>query len=130
MHWALHWKPKELMGFALEAQNVDGACMECPKSFKQKEKLVRHVQCVHEKLKPFQCQFCQVTFSRKDKLKRHVSSIHLKERPYICNHCDFQTNRKDRIKQHVTGVHATHGEDFTYQPGNTKSTKLMEVLCS
>ena len=94
-------------------------CIECNRSFQRKDKLTRHVQCVHEKLKPHPCTLCEQSFSRKDKLKRHFSSIHMKEKPFLCNHCNFATNRKDRIKTHVTSVHSQHPEDFTHQPGNS-----------
>ena len=29
--WALHWKPKRLMGFSSEAQKVDGLCIGSPR---------------------------------------------------------------------------------------------------
>ena len=88
-------------------------CSECQRSFRRKDKLTRHFQCVHENLRPFMCPFCELTFNRRDKMRRHVSSIHLKEKPFQCNHCDFATNRKERIRTHVMTVHATFPDDFT-----------------
>jgi DNA-directed RNA polymerase subunit RPC12/RpoP len=103
-------------------------CPECNRSFQRKDKLTRHVQCVHEKLKPHACTLCEQIFSRKDKLKRHFSSIHMKEKPFLCNHCSFATNRKDRIKTHVMSVHSQHPEDFTHQPGNSVLTSTSGAL--
>ncbi len=76
----------------------------------------RHIDCVHEKLRPFKCFYCDQTFARKDKLKRHVSSIHFKEKPFSCRYCDHKVSRRDRIKHHVTTVHSKHPEDFDYEP--------------
>lgn len=90
-------------------------CLECQRSFQRKDKLTRHVRCVHEKLRPYLCPFCELTFNRRDKVRRHVSSVHLKEKPFQCNHCDFANNRKDRIRSHVTTVHGTSPDDFTVQ---------------
>ena len=95
-------------------------CPECDKSFHRKDKLTRHIQCVHEKIRPFRCDFCDSSFSRRDKLKRHVSSIHMKEKPYLCNWCPFQCSRRDRVRQHLRSEHSSKTEDdFKHVPGNS-----------
>ena len=47
-------------------------CDHCTNSFKKKRDLQRHINAVHERLKPHICLFCQMKFSRSDHLKRHV----------------------------------------------------------
>ena len=47
-------------------------CDHCNNSFKKRRDLQRHINAVHERLKPHVCPFCQMKFSRSDHLKRHV----------------------------------------------------------
>ena len=35
------------------------SCNQCVKTFKKKEKLKRHIRCVHEKIKNLHCTLCQ-----------------------------------------------------------------------
>ena len=51
-------------------------CTQCSKEFKQKDKLLRHIQSVHTPIKPYSCEFCNMAFSRKDELCRHGSIVH------------------------------------------------------
>lgn len=102
----------ELRPMQIRDQDRPHGCDFCPKAFKNKEKLDRHVSCVHEKARPFTCLTCGVSFGRKDKLKRHVSTIHLEEKPFLCNHCDHKTSRRDRMRKHLVNVHSLSEDDF------------------
>ena len=62
-------------------------CSSCGKVFGQRDKLTRHIQCVHENLRPFSCPYCESNFNRKDKMRAHIMSVHMKEKPFVCNYC-------------------------------------------
>ena len=36
-----------------------------------------HIQLVHKKLSPYQCDMCQETFKRKKMLLEHIGKIHV-----------------------------------------------------
>ena len=50
-------------------------CHICPKTYSQKESLVRHEKTHYEE-KSFECEICNKTFRRKDHLKRHQNLTH------------------------------------------------------
>ena len=58
--------------------NPDGtfSCTICNAVQKHQRNLARHIQTVHEGLKPFECTVCQRCFSSKQVLKRHFQSVH------------------------------------------------------
>ena len=92
------------------------ACAQCGKHFSVKDKLTRHVECVHENLRPLKCPWCESRFNRKDKMRAHFMSVHMKEKPFQCNICSFSCARKYRIKEHIAKTHVGSEEDFTYTP--------------
>eukprot|EP00178_Gracilaria_changii_P014375 TRINITY_DN40553_c0_g1_i1.p1 TRINITY_DN40553_c0_g1~~TRINITY_DN40553_c0_g1_i1.p1 ORF type:complete len:641 (+),score=114.61 TRINITY_DN40553_c0_g1_i1:131-1924(+) len=53
-----------------DAQNVP-ACRKCGHRFQKRGNLIRHIQAVHLKLKPFMCTLCSARFGYKTHLKRH-----------------------------------------------------------
>ncbi|CAN8069954.1 unnamed protein product [Agarophyton chilense] len=53
-----------------DAQNVP-ACRKCGHRFQKRGNLIRHIQAVHLKLKPFVCALCSARFGYKTHLKRH-----------------------------------------------------------
>ena len=55
-------------------------CDACDKSFKQKDKLSRHIASVHLQQRPFQCDFCNMAFARKDEQTRHLRIVHMGEK--------------------------------------------------
>ena len=67
--------------------------------------LKRHVNAIHLKLKPFQCDLCQVSFSEKGTLKHHIEVIHIGEKNYSCSHCDRKFAGKNTLKKHINSVH-------------------------
>eukprot|EP01083_Nonionella_stella_P268546 907923_1 len=51
------------------------SCESCDTTFTLKGNLKRHINSVHEKLRPFSCESCNTAFSQKQKLKQHVSFV-------------------------------------------------------
>ena len=70
---------------------------ECKKVIRGRGNLQSHINTVHLKLTPFQCQECTKSFGRKthlqhctksfeqkSQLQHHINSVHLKLAPYQC----------------------------------------------
>ena len=105
------------MAEKIEKSEFGYACAQCGKVFSVKDKLTRHVECVHENLRPFQCPWCESRFNRKDKMRAHFMSVHMQEKPFQCNYCTFSCPRKYRMKEHINKTHVgKYEEDFTYTP--------------
>ena len=63
--------------FTCIVETIYGSCNKIIKHYRH---ATRHVQTVHEKLKPFECAVCKRGFSRKQELMRHYENIHDKEK--------------------------------------------------
>ena len=61
----------------METNDGWGSCNKIIKNYRH---ATRHVQTVHEKLKPFECAVCKRCFSAKQVLMRHYEKIHVKEK--------------------------------------------------
>ena len=55
--------------------NKKFACNHCPKHFKIRGNLNRHIRTVHEGIK-FTCDECDKQFASKQCLNRHIQSVH------------------------------------------------------
>ena len=44
--------------------------------FANKQNLKKHVEAVHEGIKPFKCSVCDVKFANEQNLKTHIETIH------------------------------------------------------
>ena len=44
--------------------------------FVNQQNLKKHVEAVHEGIKPFKCSVCDVKFANKQNLKKHIETIH------------------------------------------------------
>ena len=47
-----------------------------------KPKPKRHIESIHEEMKPFQCDICYKNFSVKRDLKTHIESVHEGKKPF------------------------------------------------
>ena len=77
-------------------------CNNCPKKFKQKTNLVRHMKCHSDN--QYECDQCSKFFLRKDSLKRHVlvhstsrnSELETREKSfYLCPHCGKKITKEN-----------------------------------
>jgi uncharacterized Zn-finger protein len=82
-------------------------CVICSKNFVSNQNLMRHVQTVHKKIKPFQCNLCLKTFCENCYLKRHIKTVHEKiyNKPFQCHICSKTFENHARLKIHVQTVH-------------------------
>ena len=46
--------------------------------------LNKHIEIVHEGIKPFKCSVCDVKFANKQHLKKHIETIHEEIKPFKC----------------------------------------------
>ena len=87
-------------------------CDHCPKVFSDRGLLRRHVEGVHEKLRPHQCEKCDYSASQMFDLKRHVTAVHEMLRSFQCEECPYSAAQKFTLQRHVKAVHE---EDQKYK---------------
>ena len=83
--------------------------------------MVRHIKCVHYKIRHFQCNLCEVASYQKNDAVRHVQSKHkytgadvesqFHDIPqqvilYDCPKCKFQTTECEALLDHSNKAHA------------------------
>lgn len=76
------------------------ACENCPKSFKERRELARHIQIVHTANRPFQCDECNRSFALKYMLTRHRQT-HTGFRPHQCTVCGQKLSSLNALKHHM-----------------------------
>ena len=83
-------------------------CQHCPKSFKLKVTMKRHVDA-HMQRKNFQCADCDYCTIRQDTLTKHIQKKHLNPKPkpssyyegtHRCSFCGYGSDRKLDITRH------------------------------
>merc|ERR1719491_1800804 len=74
------------------------------KLFISKSKLKRHVNAVHEKLKPFQCEQCSKSFSKNCNLELHREINH-KSKIFKCIMCNSSFKKESLLKMHIERNH-------------------------
>ena len=88
---------------------ADLNCDECPFTTKKRKKgvakLTDHLEKVHQKVLPFQCDQCEYKFAYKRELEKHVSAVHMKIKPFLCNFCSYETAYKSQLSWHINIVH-------------------------
>lgn len=104
---------------ATDASGVP-TCNECGASFPKRGNLARHVQTVHLKLKPFQCEICFARFGYKNHLKRH-QVVHQRGNEFRCNVCNRDFRGQSQLSKHVQQVHQ--------QQGNNDSQTNEKIMC-
>ena len=73
--------------------------------------LNRHIQTVHEGLRPYECKKCKSTFKSATRMKIHIEKVHEGGTKHICIICKKDCSRSDVLKQHIQTVHE-HRRDY------------------
>ncbi|XP_053275254.1 uncharacterized protein LOC128437216 [Pleuronectes platessa] len=76
-------------------------CKICKKGFDYSFTLTKHVQMVHEKIKPFVCQICNKRFFIKQHMEDHIRKTHTGEKPFQCDLCEKRFSRKVELDVHL-----------------------------
>jgi len=88
-----------------QAENELIKCKLCKYVGDKQHKLIKHVNAVHEKLKPYICNECSIPFAAKGNLKSHRETVHFKVKNYACEQCPFKNHRKVMLDNHIKRVH-------------------------
>ena len=82
-------------------------CQECPKAFATAAALKVHTR-VHTGEKPFACLYpgCERRFSQKMHRDRHTR-VHTGKKPYVCGVCKRKFSQRSSMKRHINIVHNT-----------------------
>merc|ERR1719427_1079162 len=90
-------------------------CPSCPITFTLKVNLRRHIQRVHEGLKPHSCDICEKKFASKNEVKEHMT-MHTGEKAYKCLDCGksfsqlsslYGHRKKNHKEKEITSTEAT-----------------------
>jgi uncharacterized Zn-finger protein len=90
--------------FNASAEKIPYKCTYCPKSFKLKNTLIRHIRN-HSGQKPYVCKTCNKSFVRKDILAGHKVSLGCIRRTRILNNYklkSFSPHKDENIKARFT----------------------------
>ena len=81
-------------------------CDDCTSTFTHKDRLERHVKCVHLKTKPFKCNQSEASYARNSNLKKCVSNSHEKLKPIKCGKCELSfAEGSEHLNKHLLSMH-------------------------
>ena len=86
-------------------ESIHKRCSICYKEFSDKGRLKRHIEWVHEKIKPFLCKICEASFTNMQTLQNHILAVHEKKKPHKCSFCDFRGAFKKHLVRHIKEIH-------------------------
>ncbi|KAF7655977.1 hypothetical protein LDENG_00047640 [Lucifuga dentata] len=75
-------------------------CPQCGKGFVYRFSLTKHIQMVHNRMKPFPCPVCNKGFFTKRDVEGHVR-MHTGEKPFHCNLCEKKFARRVELNMHL-----------------------------
>ena len=91
---------------------ASGSCNMCGYLSKKRSDVVRHVKCVHLKIRDFQCKICQHKCFGSSSLNMHIKSVHLKVKDFMCGLCGYLACRGADINKHLRHKHRLSNEDI------------------
>ena len=82
------------------------ACHFCGHMSKSQPELSTHIAAVHEKRKPFKCEICSKGFFNNQQMKRH-QDVHDNVRPHGCHICEKKFKREHHLANHLKTIHSS-----------------------
>ena len=80
-------------------------CQECKKYFKLEQYLKLHINVVHKKLTKFKCQECNTSFIYRRTFQKHINTVHKKLTPHQCQECKKYFGYRRNLLKHINAVH-------------------------
>lgn len=82
------------------------ACDFCPKRFKEKGPMGRHVQLRHSKVPVEICPVCTGSFVNSQSLHRHLQTSHPEYDKYFCKYCPEKFYNEKKLNTHILRLHS------------------------
>lgn len=102
----------EIKGHMLtHTKKQDHVCDLCGSRFTRHHSLKKHVQHVHEGVRPFPCSLCTLKFANGNQLVRHMHT-HTGEKPYKCELCPQAYAQTNDLVKHVARSHGDGGHPY------------------
>ena len=77
-----------------------------------KSDLKRHLESVHEGIKPFKCNICGKGSASNGEMKKHVETVHEGKKPFKCTTCNSCYTRKTTLNKHIKSVHESMNQFY------------------
>ena len=108
--------------FAKHGVPMPFSCEICAKGFPSSTLVNFHVKKDHDKVR-HKCTVCSREFGVKSSMKRHMEMVHQCMKPYKCPECEISFGYKHSMDRHYTSVHCdlkqkSRTEKPTAQPVN------------
>lgn len=84
---------------------AESICHFCAKVFSSKDRLKRHEQTVHYKIKKNKCNYCDERFEEFNQKLKHMNKVHNKNLDVSCSICDKEFVTPREVRKHVRTFH-------------------------
>jgi len=88
-------------------------CGVCGYTSRKRSDVIRHVRCVHMKIRDFHCKVCDFKCFGSSSLNQHVKSVHLKIKDFVCELCGYGASRGADINKHLRSKHRLETKEFS-----------------
>jgi len=88
-------------------------CGVCGYTSRKRSDVIRHVRCVHMKIRDFHCKHCDFKCFGSSSLNQHVKSVHLKIKDFVCELCGYEASRGADINKHLRSKHRIETKEFS-----------------
>ncbi|XP_070496059.1 zinc finger protein OZF-like [Chironomus tepperi] len=99
--------------------NYSYPCPICGKTFDSKSYLSKHLAC-HETIKEYKCDHCPKSFAKKFQVRNHLLSVHIFDNVEAIFECPIQ----DCFKKFVNQARLKHHIDYTHAATNMEICEI------